>query len=251
MSSRKPLVSVVDDEGVTSVSSRKASVLVVDDDVNILRMIQRILELEGYGVLKASNGEAALQVFDDEDPELVLLDIMMPGMDGYTVCRNIREFSPIPIIMVTAKVKGLDAGADDYITKPFSSQELVARVRAVLRRATLWDEYPELTAHPNDFIIDDLIIDFTRHRVTVHDREVKLTATEYRLLSYLVRNAGRVVTLEQILQAVWGKEYVGEHHLLRVNITRLQQKLLIIGGAQIGATLLGFALKGGIQALLK
>jgi two-component system response regulator VicR len=257
MSSRKTSVPVVDDEGVTGVPSRKASVLVVDDDVNILRMIQRILELEGYQVLKASSGEVALQVFDDENPELVLLDIMMPGTDGYTVCRNIREFSPVPIIMVTAlgsdeeKVKGLDAGADDYITKPFSSKELVARVRAVLRRATLWDEHPELTAHPNDFIIDDLIIDFARHRVTVCDREVKLTATEYRLLSYLVRNTGRVVTLEQILQAVWGKEYVGEHHLLRVNITRLQQKLLIIGGAQIGATLLGLALKGGVQALLK
>jgi DNA-binding response OmpR family regulator len=253
MSSRKASVPVVDDEGVTGVPSRKASVLVVDDDDNILRMIQRILELEGYQVLKASSGETALKVFDDENPELILLDIMMPDMDGYTVCRNIREFSPVPIIMVTAKgndeekVKGLDAGADDYITKPFSSKELVARVRAVLRRATLWDEYPELTAHPNDFIIDDLIIDFARHRVTVRDREVKLTATEYRLLSYLVRNAGRVVTLEQILQAVWGKEYVSEHHLLRVNITRLQQKLLIIGGAQIGATLLGLAARGALR----
>ena len=256
MSLRKVSVPVVYDEGVTGVPSTKASMLVVDDDVNILRMIQCILELEGYRVLKASNGEAALQVFDDENPELVLLDIMMPGMDGYTVCRNIREFSPVPIIMVTArgneeeKIKGLDVGADDYITKPFASKELVARVRAVLRRTTLWDEYPELTAHPNDFIIDDLIIDFARHRVTVRDREVKLTATEYRLLSYLVRNAGRVVTLDQILQAVWGKEYVSEHHLLRVNITRLQQKLLIIGGAQIGAALLGLAAKGGIQALL-
>jgi len=253
MSSRKASVPVVDDEGVTGVPSRKASVLVVDDDDNILRMIQRILELEGYQVLKASSGETALKVFDDENPELILLDIMMPDMDGYTVCQNIREFSPVPIIMVTAKgndeekVKGLDAGADDYITKPFSSKELVARVRAVLRRATLWDEYPELTAHPNDFIIDDLIIDFARHRVTVRDREVKLTATEYRLLSYLVRNAGRVVTLEQILQAVWGKEYVSEHHLLRVNITRLQQKLLIIGGAQIGATLLGLAARGALR----
>jgi DNA-binding response OmpR family regulator len=257
MSSKKTSVPVVDDEGVTGAPSGKTSVLVVDDDVRILRMIQRIMELEGYQVLKASNGEAALQVFDDENPELVLLDIMMPGMDGYTVCQRIREFSPVPIIMVTAKdnneekVKGLDAGADDYITKPFASKELVARVRAVLRRATLWDEHPELTAHPDDFVIDDLVIDFARHRVTVRDREVKLNATEYRLLSYLVRNAGRPVTLDQVLQAIWGKEYAGEHHLLRVNVTRLQQKLLIIGGSQVGAALLGFAIKGGVQALLR
>jgi DNA-binding response OmpR family regulator len=257
MSSRKASVPVVEKEDVTGAPSRKASVLVVDDDARILRMIQRILELEGYQVLKASNGEDALQVFNEENPDLILLDIMMPGMDGYAVCQHLREFSPVPIIMVTAKdndeekVKGLDAGADDYITKPFPSKELVARVRAVLRRATLWDEHPELAAHPGDFVIDDLVIDFARHRVTVRDREVKLTATEYRLLSYLVRNAGRPVTLDQILQAIWGKEYVGEHHLLRVNVTRLQKKLLIIGGSQVGAALLGFAIKGGVQALLR
>ena len=257
MASRRTAVPVVDEDEITSTPSRKALVLVVDDDARILRMIKRILELESYQVIKASDGEAALKVFDDEDPELVLLDIMMPGMDGYTVCQRIREFSPVPIIMVTAKsndeekVKGLDAGADDYITKPFSSKELVARVRAVLRRTTLWDDYPELATHPDDFVIDDLVIDFDRHRVTVRDREVKLNATEYRLLSFLARNIGRPVTLDQVLQAVWGKEYAGEHHLLRVNITRLQQKLLIIGGSQVGAALLGFAIKGGVQALLR
>jgi len=257
MLSRKASVPVVDDERVIGEPSRKASVLVVDDDFRILRMIRRILELEGYQVLKASNGEAALQVFDEETPELVLLDIMMPGMDGYTVCQRLREFSPVPIIMVTAKgndeekVKGLDAGADDYVTKPFAAKELVARVRAVLRRTALWEEYPEFTAHPHDFKIDDLIIDFTRHRVTVRDREAKLNATEYRLLSYLVRNAGRPVTLDQVLQAVWGREYAGEHHLLKVNVTRLQKKLLIIGGSQVGVTLIGLAAKGSLQALFR
>ena len=221
MASRRTAVPVVDEDEITSTPSRKALVLVVDDDARILRMIKRILELESYQVIKASDGEAALKVFDDEDPELVLLDIMMPGMDGYTVCQRIREFSQVPIIMVTAKsndeekVKGLDAGADDYITKPFSSKELVARVRAVLRRTTLWDDYPELATHPDDFVIDDLVIDFDRHRVTVRDREVKLNATEYRLLSFLARNIGRPVTLDQVLQAVWGKEYAGEHHLLK------------------------------------
>lgn len=206
--------------------STKVSVLVVDDDVHILRMMQRILELEGYRALVANSGETALEVFDEETPGLVLLDIMMPGMDGYTVCQRIREFSPVPIIMVTArgneeeKIKGLDAGADDYMTKPFASKELAARVRAVLRRTKLWDEHPEPAFHS-----DHLIIDFARHIVTLRGQEVDLTATEHRLLSYLVHNAGRLVTPDQILQAVWGEEYIGEYHLLRVNIARLRQKL--------------------------
>ena len=206
--------------------SKKASVLVVDDDARILRMMRRILELEGYQTLTASNGEAALNVFDEQSPDLILLDIMMPGMDGYTVCRRIREFSQLPIIMVTArdneeeKVEGLDAGADDYVTKPFSSKELAARVRAVLRRTKLWDEHPEPAFHSNG-----LVIDFARHRVTLYNKEVNLTATEYRLLSYLAHNAGRVVTPDQILERVWGEEYLGEYHILRVSIARLRQKL--------------------------
>jgi len=205
---------------------RKASVLVVDDDVRVLRMMQRMLEFEGYRVLRASNGEAALDVFDEETPDLVLLDIMMPGMDGYSVCQRIHEFSQVPIIMVTAKgndedkVKGLDAGADDYVSKPFSANELAARARAVLRRTTLWDERPEPA-----FRSGNLVIDFARHRVTANNEEVNLTATEYRLLSYLARNAGRVVTPDQILEKVWGMDYIGETHLLQVNITRLRQKL--------------------------
>ncbi len=206
--------------------SRKASVLVVDDDVRILRMMQRILELEGYRALKASNGEATLNVFDEETPDLVLLDIVMPDMDGYTVCQRIREFSQVPIIMVTAKdkdeekIRGLNAGADDYITKPFSSQELLARVRTVLRRTTLWDEHPEPA-----FCSYDLVIDFARHRVTLSGHEVNLTATEYRLLSYLARNAERVVTPDQILERVWGEDYVGEVHLLQVLLGRVRRKL--------------------------
>lgn len=206
--------------------SRKASLLVVDDDIRILRMMQRMLELEGYRALTASSGEAALSIFDEQTPDLLLLDIVMPSMDGYTVCRRIREFSQIPIIMVTAKdddeekVQGLDAGADDYVTKPFSARELGARVRAVLRRTKLWDERPEPA-----FYSDNLVVDFARHRVTLGGQEVNLTATEYRLLSYLARNAGRVVTPDQILGQVWGKEYIGAMHLLQVNIARLRQKL--------------------------
>jgi len=201
-------------------------VLVVDDDTHILRMLQRMLELEGYQVLTASSGVAALDIFDEKTPELVLLDIMLPDIDGYTVCQNIHEFSQIPIIMITAKdsdeekVQGLDAGADDYVTKPFSANELVARVRAVLRRTRLWDEHPEPA-----FSFQDLVIDFVRHRVTAGSQEVNLTATEYRLLAYLVHNAGRVLTPDQIIQAVWGEEYIGEAHLLQVNMARLRQKL--------------------------
>ncbi len=206
--------------------SRKVSVLVVDDDVRILHMMQRTLELEGYRVFKASGGETAIDVFDEETPDLVILDILMPGMDGYTVCQRIREFSQIPVIMVTAKdkdeekVQGLNAGADDYITKPFSSPELVARVKAVLRRTRLRDEQIEPA-----FCCRNLVIDFARHRVSLDSREINLTATEYRILCYLARNADRLVTPDHILKAVWGEEYISETHLLQVNMTRLRQKL--------------------------
>ncbi len=207
-------------------SPRKASVLVVDDDVRVLRMIQRTLELEGYRVLSADNGGDAFNAFDEEPLDLVLLDILMPGIDGYAVCQRIREFSQIPIVMVTArnseeeKVRGLSAGADDYITKPFSARELVARVRAVLRRTRLWNEHPEPT-----FQLEDLVVDFTRHRVAVCGKEVVLTATEYKLLSYLARNAGRMLTPAQILEQVWGEEYFGETHILQVTMARLRRKL--------------------------
>lgn len=206
--------------------SKKASVLVVDDDVHMLRLLRRILELEGYHVVAAADGEAALDVFDEENPDLVLLDVLMRGMDGCTVCRRIREFSQIPIIMVTVrdneedKLEGLGAGADDYVTKPFASKELTARVKAVLRRTKLWDERPKPAFHSGD-----LIVDFTRRRVTLGGQEVNLTATEYKLLSYLARNAGRVLTPNQILEMVWGEEYADESHVLRVTVSRLRQKL--------------------------
>ena len=206
--------------------TRKDTVLVVDDDVRMLRLIQHILELEGYQIVRASNGKDALSLLEEKTPNLLLLDIMMPGMDGYTLCKQVREFSQVPIIMVTAKndenetVRCLEAGADDYITKPFSSKELVARVKAVVRRTALWDEKPEPV-----FIAGDLVIDFARHIVTIDDVEVTLTATEYKLLSYLARSADRVVTPNQILEMVWGKDYLGETHLLQVNMARLRQKL--------------------------
>ena len=206
--------------------SKKALVLVVDDDIRILRMMKRVLELEGYQVLAASSGEAALKIFDRETPELVLLDIMMPDMNGYVVCQRIREFSQVPIIMVTAKgdekekIEGLDIGADDYVTKPFSASELAARVRAMLRRIRIHDESPESVFHYNE-----LVIDFASHRVMLGNQELNLTSTEYRLLSYMSCNAGRVVTPDQLLDKVWGEEYIGAPHLLQVNVARLRQKL--------------------------
>ncbi len=206
--------------------TKKTLVLVVDDDVRMLRMMKRILELEGFQVLIANSGESALKMFDKENPDLVLLDIMMPDMDGYSVCQRIREFSQVPIIMVTArgddkeKVEGLDIGADDYVTKPFSASELAARVRAVLRRIGSQERPQEAI-----FQYKDLIIDFTSRRVMMDGEELKLTSTEYKLLSYISLNAGRVVTPDQLLNKVWGEEYVGAPHLLQVNIARLRRKL--------------------------
>jgi DNA-binding response OmpR family regulator len=207
-------------------SPKKNLILIVDDDIRMLRMIKRMLELEGFQTATAETGEAALKSFEKEAPDLVLLDIMMPDLSGYTVCRRIREFSQVPIIMVTAKgddkekVEGLNIGADDYITKPFSVSELAARVRAILRRSGTQVRPAEAIFHCND-----LEIDFTSHRVKINNYELKLTSTEYKLLSYISLNAGRVITPDQLLGKVWGEEYIGAPHLLQVNIARLRKKL--------------------------
>jgi DNA-binding response OmpR family regulator len=205
---------------------KKSLILVVDDDIRMLRMMKRMLELEDFEVLSANCGEAALKAFEKDNPALVLLDIMMPDMDGYTVCRRIREFSQVPIIMVTArgddkeKVEGLNIGADDYVTKPFSASELAARVRAVLRRISGQESRQE-----SIFRYKDMVIDFASRRVLVNNQELKLTSTEYKMLSYMSLNAGRVVTPDQLLNKVWGEEYVGAAHLLQVNVARLRKKL--------------------------
>lgn len=204
----------------------KATVLVVDDDIYLLRMVQRILQMAGYRVLTASDGESAIDTFAGSSPDLVLLDVMMPGMDGYTTSRRIREFSDLPIIILTArdsedeKVKGLDEGADDYIVKPFSARELVARVKANLRRAQ-WGERKV----PQTFQSGALTVDFAARRVTMTEKEIKLTGTEYRILSYLAHSAGMIRTPAEILNKVWGSEYIGENHILQVNIARLRKKI--------------------------
>jgi DNA-binding response OmpR family regulator len=210
--------------------AKKITILVVDDDVQLLKIVTHNLEAEGYQVLTMRNGAQAVEVIERDTPDLVLLDVMLPRMDGFQVCQRVRTFSAVPIIMITArgrgqdKVRGLDLGADDYLTKPFRVDELQARVRAVLRRAQFTPN-----AHTQSLCaattIGELTIDYAKHRVTIAGREVILTPTEYRILAYLAQNAGQVVTQDLLLDNVWGAEYVGEGHMLRVNITRLRRKL--------------------------
>lgn len=205
---------------------KKVCILIVEDDSRILRLEQLVLEKEGYTVLSAGSGEDALELLAETSPSLMLLDVGLPGVDGFTTCQRVREFSHVPIIMVTArdynedKVRGLEIGADDYVTKPFSTNELSARVKAALRRSNMSND----TTEPS-FQVGELVIDFARNRVTLGQEEVFLSDTEYRLLCYLARNAGRIVTRDQILERIWGEEYVGEAHLLHVTIGRLRQKL--------------------------
>lgn len=209
-------------------SEATKTILVVDDEPRYLRLVEVNLKTEGYQVQTAMDGQPAIEAAANDPPDLILLDVMMPGMDGFTVCERIREFSSVPIIMVTAKgeerdrVRGLDAGADDYIVKPFSAQELLARVRAVLRRAerhTL-DEF-----HQPVFQHHDLEIDLARALVTVDGEQVSLTATEYRLLQAFSAAQGHVLSSEELLTDVWGVEYKDDREILWVCLSRLRQKI--------------------------
>src|SRR5450759_2560123 len=208
---------------------KKTTILTADDDPQLLRLVMRNLQLEDYNVLVASDGKQALEQIETHQPDLVLLDVMMPKMDGFTVCQRVREFSSVPIIMVTARgqeqdrVRGLDLGADDYLTKPFGVDELLARVRAVLRRSR-FTASDQASASPT-LTIGEITIDYAQHLVTMGGQEVELTPTEYRILAYLAQNAGRVVTQDLLLEHVWGAEYVGESHILQVNVNRLRHKL--------------------------
>lgn len=204
-----------------------AHVLVVDDEARLVTLVRKNLESMGYKVSTAGDGKTAISLLELEDFDLIILDLMLPDIDGYDVCRHIREFSNVPIIMLTArsdeteKVRGLDLGADDYLTKPFHAQEMLARVRAVLRRTKLplqAKKQPVLT-------VRDLCIDFARRQVTVRGERVKLSPTEYKLLYELATNAGRVLLHDELLRRVWGSEYRDEVEYLRVYIRYLRQKL--------------------------
>lgn len=202
-------------------------ILVVDDEPRYVRLMEANLVSAGYRVITATNGQEAVSVVDEERPDLVLLDVMMPILDGIGACERIRRFSNIPIIMVTARgderdrVAGLDVGADDYIVKPYSVTELLARVRAVLRRAQLSDSSYQKSV----FVHKDLRVDFARAEVFIGENDVLLSATEYRLLLQFVQNQGQVLASEELLENVWGKSYREDKEVLWVSISRLRQKL--------------------------
>lgn len=206
---------------------RKTQILIVDDEARLVRFVRANLESVGYKVITTDRGRPAINLTESKQPDLIILDIMLPDIDGFEVCERIREFSVVPIIMLTAKtdqadkVKGLDLGADDYLTKPFGAQELLARVRAMLRRI----ELSEGVRPQPVFICGDVEADFVRRRVSVRGQEVKLTPTEYKLLSQLAHNAGRVMLHEDLLRKVWGPEYEDEIGYLRVYISRLRRKI--------------------------
>ena len=201
-----------------------ASILVVDDEPQIRRVLRTTLSTHGYEIAEAKTGEEAMEWLRKHPPDLVLLDMNMPGMGGVEACREIRRASDAPIIMLTVrnaerdKVAALDAGADDYVVKPFGIDELLARIRAALRRYAPGDALPP-------FVSKDLSIDFEARQVSVRDREVHLTPKEYEVLRHLVANQGKPLTHRRLLQAVWGPDYGEETESLRVVINQLRKKL--------------------------
>jgi len=208
----------------------KRKILVVDDDATFARLVDQILTDKGYEVLKASDGQEALRLLFAHKPDLVLLDVAMPKMDGWQTCSRIRELSDVPIIILTgsqktedAVVRGLDYGADDYLIKPIGNRELVARVRAILRRAessSTRNAQKEIT-----YSDDYLAVNVTERKVMINGERVKLTPREFRLLAYLVENAGRILSHKQLLEKVWGWEYVDDLDYVRIYISHLRQKI--------------------------
>lgn len=208
-------------------SLKDKKVLLIDDDPKILRLIEYSLGGEGAQVVTAANGAEGLRRFYATQPDLVVLDLGMPEMDGWTACRSMRQMTDVPIIILTARgdsedvVRGYDIGADDYIVKPFSVDVLVAHARGVLRRAAMTPTATKTVAFEDAW----LTIDLEEHSVIVDGQPIKLTATEFRLLAYLVQNRNRVLTFQQILTNVWGWTYQDEHHQARLYVCRLRQKI--------------------------
>ena len=208
----------------------KKKVLVVDDDEAFVRLVEMVLTGEGYEVLKAADGRQALRMVFDHRPDVVLLDVVMPKMDGWQTCSHIRDVSDVPVIILSGESKteedivhGLDHGADDYILKPINNKELVARVRAVLRRAELPSIREAGKAHA--YTDDYLSVDINERKVMVNGERVRLTPIEFRLFAYLVENAGRILTHKQLLEKVWGWEYTDDVDYVRIYISHLRQKI--------------------------
>ncbi len=203
-------------------------ILVVEDEASFSEALKYLLGREGFEVVVAESGTQALEIFDETNPDLLLLDLMLPGVSGTEVCRIIRAKSQVPIIMLTAKdseidkVVGLEIGADDYVTKPYSSPELIARMRAVLRRNA---DPAERTESSSLFTAGPVTLDIERHIVTINGEVVAFPLKEFELLEYLLRNIGRVLTRTQIIDRVWGSDYVGDTKTLDVHIKRLRAKI--------------------------
>ena len=199
---------------------------IVDDDPAMVRFVRRNLQLEAFQVVVSSDGQSALDQFEDTDPDVVILDIGIPKLDGIEVCRHLRATSDVPVILVSSKtrdqdvINGLKAGADDYLSKPFSAGVLLARVDAVLRR-----RLSKFDSSHDRFECGDLIVDFVHRGVTRGRKVIHLTPTEYKLLTFLVRNSGRVLTSTQILAEVWGAECISDFSTLRTHIGRLRKKI--------------------------
>jgi len=206
---------------------KKPIALVVDDESNILRFVRANLRASGFEVASAMTGTDALAQFEEVEPNIIVLDIMLPELDGFEVCRRIRQVSDVPIIMITAKgdmqdaVEGLNAGADDYVTKPFAVEELLARVNAVMRRSQ--NDYCQPSSE--QIKLGNLFIDLAQRRVFIDGQAIHLTPTEFKLLVYLANHVDKVVPHDEILEAIWGSEYRECTHYLRVSIGRLRQKI--------------------------
>ena len=201
-------------------------VLIVDDDTNICELLRLYLEKDGFDTVIANDGEAAIVKFNVEEPDIILLDIMLPKLDGWQVCRTIRKNSTVPIIMLTAKgetfdkILGLDLGADDYVTKPFDSKEVVARVKAVLRRSAGGDENAEKIVK-----YDKLVINLTNYELIVDGKQIDTPPKELELIYHLASNPNRVFSRDQLLDEVWGFEYYGDSRTVDVHVKRLREKL--------------------------
>ena len=206
-------------------------VLVVEDEENLLAALKYNLEREGYAVTTAADGPSGLDSARSVNHDLVILDIMLPGLDGLELCRAIRRESSVPIIMLTAKAEevdrivGLELGADDYVTKPFSMRELMARARAMLRRSRMGQDGPDGAAAPETIHAGDLVVDLTAHTAVLGDRTLELKPREFELLALLMSNRGRAFTRDQLLQRLWGQDYVGDSRTVDVHVRWLREKI--------------------------